>query len=56
MKFKVIGNRMFNHVFKIGQIVTLIQIYPDGVYEVSGKYFRSNVKQDIHPMDLKKID
>lgn len=54
-KFKVVGNKLFDHIFKIGQTVTLVQIYQDGVYEVRGKYFTSEVNQDIHPMDLEEI-
>lgn len=36
-------------------MVELINIYPDGVYEVRGKCFNSIANQDVHPRDLKEI-
>lgn len=54
-KFEVIGNTVHNHNFQIGQIVELVQVYEDGIYEVRGKYFHVEVNQDIHPRDLTEV-
>lgn len=54
-KFEVKGNTAHNHNFQIGQIVELVQVYEDGIYEVRGKYFNVEVNQDIHPRDLTEV-
>ena len=54
-KYKVVGNTYFNHNFILGTIVELVQIYPDGVYEVSGDYFGNEITQDVHPIDLEEF-
>ena len=53
-KFKIIGNRRYFHNFEIGQIVELVQIYPDGVYELEGEIFGRVQKNDVHPIDAKE--
>ena len=53
--FKVIGNSRFDHNFEVGQLLELVRVYPDGVFEVKGKLLFSEIKQDMHPCDLKEI-
>lgn len=55
-KFVVEGNSVYDHAFKLGQVVTLVQEYPDGVYEVSGDYYGREVTQDVHPRDLEELN
>lgn len=53
--FKIIGNTRYDHNFEIGKIVSLVEILPDGVFEVKGEHFTSIITQDIHPIDLEEI-
>lgn len=53
--FKIIGNTRYDHAFETGKIVSLVKIFPDGVFVVEGEYFRSIITQDVHPVDLEEI-
>ena len=54
-RFRVTGKTRYGHIFKVGQVVELVKIYDDGVFEVEGMYFGHPQKQDVHPFDLEEI-
>ena len=55
-KFLVIGNTEHYHNFKVGQVVTLVEVLDDETYEVEGKYIRGGlILQDVHIRDLEEI-
>lgn len=54
-QYKIIGNTMYEHGFQIGQIVELVGVYNDGVFEVEGDYDGVIIRQDVHVRDLEEV-
>lgn len=54
-KFRIVDNKMYGQNFVIGQIVELVRVYDDGVYELRGELFGRIQNQDVHPIDVVEV-
>ena len=54
-KFRIVDNKMYGQNFVIGQIVELVRVYDDGVYELRGELFNRIQNQDVHPIDVVEV-
>lgn len=53
-ELEIVSCLMYGHHYPVGTIVTVVNLWEDGVYEVEGvSKWGTTILQDVHPRDVK---